>query len=264
MVDSSTESPGRTLLVAFLVCALCSLLVSTTAVLLAPRQRANREREREAKLMEIVARQPGLADLLEGLEGVSLEARVVELATGDFADHLDAASFDARRDANDPLLGVALDPERDPARLGRRARHAVVYVVQAGGRTQLVILPVHGGGYASTLYGYLALLGDTNTVAGLSFYEHGETPGLGAEIEDPDWLASWSGKRVRDGAGAMRLGVALDEVDPDSPSAPYEVDGMTGATRTLAGVTKLLRYWLGEDGFGPFLERIRRQNEEQP
>jgi len=115
MANPTVESPARTLLVAFLVCAVCSVLVSTTAVFLEPRQRANREREREQKILAIVARQPGLAELLEGREGVNLEAHVVELATGEFADHIDAATFDARRAASDPLLGLALPAERDPA-----------------------------------------------------------------------------------------------------------------------------------------------------
>ncbi len=264
MASPTEENPARTLLVAFVVCAVCSVVVSATAVFLEPRQRANREREREQQIQAIVARQPGLAELLEGLEGVSLEPHVVELATGELADHIDAATFDARRAANDPLLGVALPADRDPARIGRRSRFAVVYLIEAAGRIELVILPVHGSGYASTLYGYLALAGDTNTVAGLSFYEHGETPGLGSEIEEPYFLESWPGKLVRDEKGELRIGIALDEVDPDSPDAAYEVDGLTGATRTCSGVTQLLRYWLGEDGFAPFLERVRLKNEGGP
>jgi len=114
------------------------------------------------------------------------------------------------------------------------------------------------------MYGYLALAGDTNTVAGLSFYEHGETPGLGSDIEEPYFVESWPGKLVRDEQGVLRIGIAPDEVDPGSPTAAYEVDGLTGATRTCNGVTQLLRYWLGEDGFAPFLQRVRVHNEERP
>ena len=264
MDEPKVESTSRTLLVAFLVCVLCSALVSTTAVLLEPRQRATREREREQGILAIVARSPGLAELVEGRAGARLEARVVELATGEFADHMDASSFDARRAANDPLLGTALAPDQDPARLGRRSRFAVVDLVEVDGRNELVILPIHGGGYASTIRGYLALAGDTNTVAGLTFFEHGETPGLGGEIDDADWLASWVGKLVRDDTGRIRLGVAPDDVDPKSAEAPYQVDGLTGATRTCDGVTAMVRYWLGEDGFGPFLARLRREREERP
>lgn len=254
---SANAGPLRPLTVTVAVCLVCSLLVTTTAVLLRPLQRANRERERQAQVLALVARQPGLADLLAAPGEATVEARVVELETGAYADWLDPATFDARRAALDPLQSVALPPERDLAGLGRRARYATAVLVRGREDLELVILPVYGRGYASTLYGYLALSPDGGTVRGLSFYEHGETPGLGSEIEDPDWLAEWVGKRVRDDTGRLRIGVAPDEVDPDSPDRPYLVDGLTGATRTCAGVTGLLRFWLGDDGFGPFLERIQ-------
>lgn len=250
--------PLRTALVAVTVCLVCSLLVSTTAVLLRPRQAANRERERQERILEIVARQPGLEDLFAELGGASVESRVVELETGAYADWIDPQSFDQRRAALDPLQSIALPPERDLAGIGRRALYATVYLVQRDARIELVILPVHGQGYASTLYGYIGLAADGNTVRGLSFHEHGETPGLGADIEDPDWLAIWTGKRVRDDRGQLRIGVAADDVYPESPDYPYAVDGITGATKTGDGVTKLLRFWLGEDGFAPFLARIQR------
>ena len=248
--------PLRTALVAGSVCLLCSLLVSTASVLLRPRQVANREREREQRVLDIVARQPGLEDLFAELGNASVEARVVELETGAYADWIDPASFDQRRAALDPLQSVALPPERDPAGIGRRARFATVYLVRSDQRVELVILPVHGQGYASRLYGYLALAPDGNTVRGLSFYEHGETPGLGSEIEDPEWLAQWVGKRVRDETGRIRIGVAAGGVDADSGDFLFSVDGLTGATKTCTGVTTLLRFWLGADGFAPFLARI--------
>jgi Na+-transporting NADH:ubiquinone oxidoreductase subunit C len=239
------------------VCLICSALVSTTAVLLRPLASANREREREQSILDIVARQPGLEDLFAELGDSFVEARVVELETGAYADWIDPASFDQRRAALDPLQSDPLPPERDLARIGRRGRYATVYLVRSGERIELMILPVHGQGYASTLYAYLALAPDGNTVRGLFFYEHGETPGLGADIEDPDWLMEWVGKRVRDEQG-IRIGVAADEVDPESPDYPYTVDGITGATMTCNGVTQLLRFWLGDDGFAPFIARIQR------
>jgi Na+-transporting NADH:ubiquinone oxidoreductase subunit C len=235
----------------------CSLLVATTAVLLRPIQAANRAAERERRILEIVGRQPGLADMLGELGDASLQARVVELETGAFADWIDPATFDARRAELDPLESVAIPPERDTAGIERRAKHVTVYLVELDGRIELVILPVHGQGYVSTIRGYVALGSDGNTVRGLVFHEHGETPGLGAEIDDPEWLADWVGKRVRDDRGRLRIGVAPDRADPASDDYPFVVDGLTGATRTCDGVTSLLRYWLGDDGFAPFLERIR-------
>jgi len=247
----------RTTLVTMAICLVCSVLVSSTAVLLRPLQAANRDRERQQRVLDIVARQPGLAELFAELGDAAVVARVVELETGAYADWIDPASFDPRRAARDPLQSVALPPERDPAGIGRRANHATVYLVQRDGRIELVILPVHGQGYASTLYGYVGLDPAGGTVRALTFYEHGETPGLGAEVDDPDWLAEWEGVSVRDDQGRIRLGVAAEGLDPGSPDAAYLVDGLTGATRTGEGVTRLLRFWLGDDGFAPYLSRIR-------
>ena len=164
---------------------------------------------------------------------------------------IDAARFDARR--------AVRDPARDLAQIKRRARHAVVYLVRRDGRLRLVILPVHGRGFGSMIYGYLGLSGDTRTVIGLSFYEHGETPGLGALIDDRDWLGRWRGKTVWDDDGKPALAIASGVVDPTAPDAHHRVDGLTGATWTSRGVTNLLHFWLGEDGFGPFLRRLRER-----
>jgi Na+-transporting NADH:ubiquinone oxidoreductase subunit C len=133
----------------------------------------------------------------------------------------------------------------------------MTYAVRQEGDLRLLILPVSGEGYQSTLYGYLALDGDLNTIQALSFYEQGETPGLGAQVEDPAWQAQWKGKRVRDTGGTMRVRVAGGDAQTE-----FEVDGISGATYTSDGVTNLLRFWLGPDGFGPYLERIQRKREQ--
>lgn len=251
------ESPVKTLLVALAVSLVCAALVSTTAVLLRPLQEANKERERQRHVMEIVERLPGIEALFEKAQARNVEAHVVELATGSYVRTIDPAEFDQRKAAQDPQLSIEIPPEHDIAKIGRRAKYATVYLVVSDGQIRLIILPVHGSGYASTLYGFLALQGDANTVVALSFFEHGETPGMGARIGEPDWLTQWAGKKARDEAGEIRIGVAKGRVEPNA--APYMVDGISGATRTGEGVTRLLRFWLGEYGFGPYLERIRSQ-----
>lgn len=254
------DSPLRAVLVTALVCAFCSAAVTTAVSLLRPYQQSHRASERAARIQELLERVPGLADVLGGsLAGQQLEAREVDLATGAYVAGADPSAFDAREAARDPERSVALPPERDLAGIGRRARRAVVYVASRDGKPRLVVLPVYGAGYLSTLYGYLALDADGRTVRGLTFYEQGETPGLGSEIQEPRWLSLWQGKRVRDATGALRLGVATGRLPPDDPDAAFLVDGITGATRTGAGVTNLLRFWLGPDGFGPYLERLARE-----
>jgi len=119
-----------------------------------------------------------------------------------------------------------------------------------------VVLPVYGEGLYSTLYGYLALEPDLQTIYNLYFYEQEETPGLGAEIENPEWQAGWRGKKIYGKDGEVRIRVARGVAN-----GPFEVDGITGATMTSNGVTALVRYWLGPDGFGPYLERLRLEAE---
>jgi Na+-transporting NADH:ubiquinone oxidoreductase subunit C len=134
----------------------------------------------------------------------------------------------------------------------------VLTVRDASGAIQVLILPVWGSGYQSTLFGYLALAGDGNTVLALKFYQHGETPGIGARIEDPNWTALWAGKQIYDERDEVRIGVAKGPVARGSSRYTHEVDGLSGATRTSDGVTNLLRYWLSDHGYGPYLKRIRR------
>ena len=100
---------------------------------------------------------------------------------------------------------------------------------------------------------------DLETVRGIAFYEHGETAGLGAEVENPAWVAKWPGKKVFDDQGAIELQVVKGNVDPAASGAEYEVDGLSGATMTSNGVSKLIQYWFGDSGFGPYLAKLRQE-----
>jgi Na+-transporting NADH:ubiquinone oxidoreductase subunit C len=251
------ESFSKTLFVAVAVCLVCSLFVSTVAVLLAPRQAANREHERKQKMAAILTAVPEIATLVETAGAIQLEARIVDLDTGQYVDELDPTTYDQRDAAEDPRLSVVIPPDRDIAGLGRRAVYAQVYLLRNdASEIQLIVLPVRGAGFNAMMYGYLALGADFNTIRGVTFYEHEETPGLGGEIDNPKWLARWPGKRVRDESMRIRVRVASGKVDSESPDAAYEVDAITGATWTSGGVSNLLRFWLGDDGFGPYIERL--------
>ena len=248
------DHPVKTVAVTLVVALAGSTLVAGSAVLLRPLQQANKAAERQAHLGEF-------ADIIQQLpdaDEVQVEARVVDLDTGEYVPSIDPALYDQRNAAMDPDRSVEIPGEADIAGLGRRARFATVYLVRQAGETRLVILPVHGRGFVSMLYGYLGLFDDIETVAGLTFYEHAETPGLGALIDAPDWKNQWRGKVVWDGPVVM-LGVGAGRIEPDSPKAKYQVDGLTGATWTGKGVTNLLHYWLGEHGFGPYLQKLKQR-----
>lgn len=258
MVDSATakgDSATRALITAVAVAIVCALVVSYAAVTLRPYYIANLEAERGAQLESIL---DALSQVAGDIDPGDVEARVVELDSGRYSRILDAATYDARKAATDPTLSTLIPPEFDLAGIKRRADHAVVFMTRKrDGSIRELILPVHGVGYQSTLYAYLALAEDANTVLALRFYEQNDTPGIGARIQDPAWEALWPGKRVFDEVGELRAGVARGRVTGGSPDADYMVDGVSGATRTSLGVHGLLRFWLGDFGFGPYLARVR-------
>jgi len=250
------ESELRAVLVTLIVCIVCSAAIALAVSLLRPYRDANRMSERQAKIRDMIGAVPGLGDMLGKASDGQLAAHIVDLETGRYVEDVDAEGFDPIEASRNPATSVALASDQDIARLGRRARYARVYTISDEQGLRLVVLPVEGSGYISTLRGYLALDPDLRTIRGLSFYEHGETPGLGSEIDKPAWRALWPGKQIVDEAGRLRIAVVRGRADPASPDAPYQVDGITGATRTGDGVTNLLRFWLGPMGFGPYLERL--------
>lgn len=223
--------PFKAIGVVFLVALFCSFVVSLTAVTLQPLQDANRLRESAASLVEV----------LEVLDAGTPRTRMVELASGDYAKR-------------DPGTRTEIAPEKDVAGLGALESVATVYELYENNVLKMVILPVRGSGYQSELKGYLALKGDLNTIAALTFHDQGETPGMGARIEEKEWQALWSDKQVADESGVIRIGVVQGKA-----ADMYEVDGISGATRTGSGVTDLVRFWLGPDGYGPYLARLKAE-----
>ncbi|MEN8761623.1 MAG: Na(+)-translocating NADH-quinone reductase subunit C [Thiogranum sp.] len=253
----NNETIGKTLLVAVTLCLVCSLVVSTAAVTLRPLQAANKALDMKRNILLAA----GLLAEGEDVEVAfdQVQPRLVDLSTGDYVTDADPALHDPQAAVRDPAQSVTIPPQEDLARIRRRARIATVYVVEYSNGLRSVILPVYGAGLYSTLYGFIALAGDANRVQGVRFYEHGETPGLGGEIDNPRWLAKWTGKQLADTKGQLRISVVKGGVDPDSPEANYQVDAISGATVTSRGVSNLMRYWLGEQGFGPFLAKFRSQ-----
>lgn len=251
------DSAIRSLAVALTVAFICGLLVSVVAVLLRPIHKANIEAERIAQLELVLG---ALSDIGRVQTIENLEARIVVLASGDFDDNLDPTTFDADKAAARPGTSVAIPADLDLAGLKRRALYAPVYLVRGTNQQiELIILPVSGRGYQSTLRAWLVMDGDTQTVRALKFYQQGETPGVGARIAEPEWEAQWRDLPAFDDAGVLRIGVRMRSGGAYSDDAEYQVDGISGATRTTQGVDGMLRFWLGEFGFANFLRRLREE-----
>ncbi len=252
---ANKETTSKTIIVALVLCIVCSLVVSSAAVLLKDRQDANKKLDRYSNILAAA----GLLNEDESIEDQYkrlITARVVDLDTGRYTDAVDAATYDQRRAAKDNSLSEALSGQDDLAKISRRENYSMVYLVLSKGELQKIILPVRGYGLWSTMRGFIALENDGNTIAGLGFSEHGETPGLGGEIDNPKWKSLWPGKKVYQN-GEVEVGLIKGSVTPGSANADYEVDGLAGATLTSRGVTNLVHFWLGEKGFQKFLSNLR-------
>lgn len=251
----SRDSTKKVLGVAFLLCVICSILVSAAAVGLHSRQERNKEEEKKKNILQAAGLYQTGVPIAEQFD--QIRPRIVDLQSGEFSQDIDVASFDSRKAARDPETGYRIAPELDLAAIKQRSRYKDVYLVMEGDRLQQIVLPVHGKGLWSTMYGFISLADDFTTVQGFAFYEHGETPGLGGEIDNPAWKAQWPGKKIYDEDGNTRIEVLKGSVDRGSANAIYQVDGLSGATLTARGVSNLLRYWMGENGYKPFLARLK-------
>jgi Na+-transporting NADH:ubiquinone oxidoreductase subunit C len=245
---------------AAVICVICAVVVSTSAVALKDLQDANLAAYREQNVLEAA----GLSVPGTPLAGAALEeARgrlngiVIDLATGAEDPSVDAATFDQRKMSTDPTASRRV--EANLARIMRVPNHALVYEVRdSSGALESVVLPIEGKGLWSTLYGFVALDTDLTTIVGLTYYEQKETAGLGGEVDNPRWKALWPGRKAFDDDGATAIHVVKGVAGPVA-EAPYAVDGLSGATITSRGVTYMLQFWLGDQGFGPYLDRLRTE-----
>ena len=247
--------------VAAAVCLACSILVSLTATSLKEKQKENMLLDKQvnvlkaAGLVELAAK-PSAAQVKELYS--KIEPVVVDTKTGETVEGADPETFDIERQLKDPAASSEIDPKADIAGIKRVPNQSVVYLVKDdAGKVSSVVLPVYGRGLWSTLYGFLALDSDLATVKNLTFYQYGETPGLGGEVQNPDKMAKWSGKSAYGPDGKPAVHFKKGTVSADDPNAQYEVDGFSGATLTCNGVNNTVTYWLGENGFGPLLAKMK-------
>ncbi len=257
-IQKKRNTIAVTVVVAAVLCVVCSFFVSLAAVSLKEQQELNKELDRKANILRA-------AGLLRDGKNVSklfdayIKTKYVDLDTGEYVTFAEGTEYDQRAAAVDPNQSVVVPANPDYPALQRREKVSAVYFVYPdpdSDEFEAVVLPVYTKGLWSTMYGFLALEKDLRTVRGLGFYEHGETPGLGGEVDNPKWKQQWSGKLAYDKDGEIALQVLKGSVNPDSPNAVYQVDGLSGATITSRGVTNLLNYWLSDDGFGKFLEHL--------
>ncbi len=255
------DSTRYTVLFATGVSVVCALLVASAAVGLRERQEVNALLYRQKNVLLA-------ASLVKPDETVSaaqvlalfdqrIRVRALDLKNGRLLpeDGFDAKGYDQRKARNDPAQSRAV--AANDAKVSRLPNYATVYQVKAAdGSVEQLVLPIEGMGMWGTLYGYLALDRDGNTVRGLTFYEQKETPGLGGEISNPHWQALWVGRKAYDANWTPQLAVIKGQAGPPA-SDPHHVDGLSGATITSNGVTRVVRFWLSADAYAPYLKSVQ-------
>lgn len=256
-MSSNNDSIQKTLLVVVSLCLVCSLVVSIAAVGLKPAQLHNKALDKQRNILEAAGLLEQAGDDIAGTYQKYIEARLVDLSTGNYVTDMDANAYDQRKAAKTPGSNIELTGEQDVASIKRIAKYANVYLAKSeAGEIESIILPVHGYGLWSTMYAFLALETDVNTVKALVYYDQLETPGLGGEVENPSWKAQWVGKQLFDANGHSAIKVVKGGA---TPGDIHGVDGLSGATLTANGVQATFDFWLSQDAFGPYLAKVRSE-----
>ncbi|MBX2811805.1 MAG: Na(+)-translocating NADH-quinone reductase subunit C [Myxococcales bacterium] len=254
------------------VCLVCAVLVSSAAVGLKPLQEKNQQLDRQKKVLAVA----GLLDEsvahtedeVQQLFAARIRPVIVDLEAAKPDPSVETATFDQQKATRDPARSKVA--AKNPAGVARIPNRALVYYVSAtpmnekgeGFTLDQYIFPVEGKGLWSTLYGFLALAPNGNEIRGLTFYQHGETPGLGGEVDNPSWKAKWPGRLVYGPEGIAATSFEEPQIRVVKGQAgsveatPHQVDGLSGATITSKGVSSLLQFWLGDKGFGPFIRKV--------
>ena len=153
----------------------------------------------------------------------------------------------------DPNLSSKVPTSEDIAIIKNRENVGKIYILRDEiGAIDKLVLPIRGYGLWGTLYGYISIEDDFNTVSGIEFYDHKETPGLGAEVDNPKWKAQWKGKKINNDNGELMITVAKTQKYKD-----HHIDALAGATLTSNGVDNLVKFWMGEAGFKKFLTNLQ-------
>lgn len=250
------DSTLGTIVTAAVLCVVCSVVVSASAVGLRSIQNTNKKKYEQRNILQAAGfskdeiKEQGIDELFK-----NIETQLIDLETGEIATDVDESKYDQKAAAKSPDQSVPIPKEKQTFGFDQHEKYSRVHLMKEGGTLKKVILPIYGKGLWSTLYGFIALEADLNTVAGITFYEHKETPGLGGEVDNDTWKGKWPGKLVADGDN-VKIEIIKGQVVEGSEKEPYQIDGLSGATITSRGVSNAVRYWI-KDGFGPFLNKLK-------
>ena len=253
------DSIANTFIVAVSLCVVCAVLVSSAAVGLRTRQDENKKLDKQKNILLAAGLMEGqeTSEEIEKTYDSRVKPLLINLDSGEVVEGEDPTSFDPIKDAKSGEDDLRIVLDVDPAGIKVRENKEVIYKISdSSGNTQQYVFPIRGYGLWSTLYGYIALDNDMETVNGISYYQHAETPGLGGEVDNPSWKAQWKGKKIYDikeSEGVPKRSVELT-VKKGNGMTDYEIDGLSGASITGKGVENMIKFWFGDKGYLPFIK----------
>lgn len=222
------KSDSYTVFFAAIICIACSLTLSVTSALLRERQDEQSELDRRLNILKAFdvpirdaqGRKLGVQEV-NRIFGEHIQEVVIDTSSGQVVPNL--SSFDLTRAQIESREKLPLYEWRD------------------GDEIRKVAFPTSGKGLWSTIYGYMALDSDLDTILGVTFYRHGETPGLGGEIS-ADWFQNqFRGKKILRNGKLQTFQIVKGRVADRYPSGnDHAVDGISGATLTGKGINQFL------------------------
>ena len=245
----------KAFIVGLLTALICSVLVSGSVALLRPRQDRSRAEDRISNIVLAAGfEKSDVHTMFEDFKPV-----LITMVDGSYtaADNPEAWNDNFSLMLRDSQAVTPISKSDDIASLGVLPKQMLAYILYTDEKPSIAVFHIYGSGLWSVMQGYLAVHIDTQTVAGIKFFEHGETPGLGGEIDNPLWQAKWQGKEIYDDDGKVVFTFSRTPVQPDSSEAAYSVDGLSGATLTTDGLKNVINFWMGPQGYQPFLNKIR-------
>jgi Na+-transporting NADH:ubiquinone oxidoreductase subunit C len=251
-MSSNKETFNGTLKFVLIICLVCAALVSISAIGLKPLQQANKLLDKQTKILEASGLIEKAGTDIVGTYAKFVEAKMIDLNSGAIIEG-NTDMFDERSDARDESKSIK--PANDMAGINRRANNAVIYLVRdEQGQLDTIVLPIIGSGLWDLMYGFIGLAPDLNTVRSVVYSDLKETPGLGAEVLNPKWKALWPGKKMYNEQGEAAIQLVKGGAKEGDV---HGVDALSGATLTSNGVTRTLRFWLGTEGYGPFVAKFK-------
>ena len=239
MASKPRITKAYTLGFAAAVTMVCSILLASAATLLKDRQDQNIQLDIKYNILSVlglVESRDVAPEKLLSLYDNSVKTFVVDLE-------------------GNPVSGQRaedIDPRKSPELLP-------VFSRQEGGEITAYCLPTQGKALWSTVKGYIALEKDLNTVKGITFYSHAETPGLGGEIEKEWFTSAFKGKTILNSKGEIvSIEIVKGKIKPGEKGTEHKVDGISGATLTTKGLNDFIKATL--EKYEPYFKNARGES----